>query len=672
MSFKYYLSLVFIISFVSVSFCSQEEQINLSAIAEYLVMPSKVFIIKNKLFLDFGAKNLYLTLRIPKQYKKNEIKRLKLDAEKIAKKEDLIEDVNLLSTQKYQQIMNELVLESGIKNNKSLLKYQYETDLGTIKDIETEISFNNTDNNDTNNANNTNNTNNTLKKELKAEKKADKEKSKTSRENFINIIKTSYPDKTKFLALAKNVNDIVYFYIDTEKKFVIPLILPPYQKDEKESGNILVSSGNFLYSFIIKNHVVPIIKSPFTSVYRLFSTTSSSLMAFAPNLTEDYYSDIEDNEEMMDIDDFNKFLDEDLGTKQYKANLKILVDGESFFDDFIETVKSAAHSVFIQTYIFKTDTFSMEIINLLKQTSKTADVRVLIDYFGSLSTPKENQDPIIKDYKKPKDIVDCLKEDSDIKVRMHPDTWLVSDHRKIFLIDRKKAYVGGMNIANEYRYTWHDLMVSLEGPVVSPIVKLFYKSWSFAGLGGDFAVAYRSLFTKSKRKENKAADDMIDVRLLFTDSTDYQIYESQLEAIRRAKRRIYIENPYFTEKTLVEELVAAKERGVDVKVIFPAVNDMVLYDKINLKIANYFIEKGVEVYLYPKMTHVKAAVYDNWACLGSANFNKLSMFKNREINIAFYDENLVNELVENLFLKDFEVSDKYEEPVDIPFIYYLI
>ena len=645
------------------TFCSQEEQINLSAIADYSIMPSKVFIIKNKLFLDFGAKNLYLTLRIPKQYKKNEIKRLKLDAEKIAKKEDLIEEVNLLSTQKYQQIMNELVLESGIKSNKSLLKYQYETELGTIKDIETEISFNNIDNNDTNN---------TLKKELKAEKKADKEKTKASRENFINIIKTSYPDKTKFLALAKNVSDIIYFYIDTEKKFVIPLILPPYQKDEKESGNILVSSGNFLYSFIIKNHVVPIIKSPFTSVYRLFSTTSSSLMAFAPNLTEDYYSDIEDNEEMMDIDDFNKFLDEELGTKQYKANLKILVDGESFFDDFIETVKLATHSVFIQTYIFKTDTFSMEIITLLRKISKNADVRVLIDYFGSLSTPNENQDPIIKDYKKPKDIVDCLKDDSDIKVRMHPDTWLVSDHRKIFLIDRKKAYVGGMNIANEYRYTWHDLMVSLEGPVVSPIVKLFYKSWSFAGLGGDFAVAYRSLFTKSKRKENKAMDDMIDVRLLFTDSTDYQIYESQLEAIRRAKKRIYIENPYFTEKTLVEELVAAKERGVDVKVIFPAVNDMVLYDKINFKIANYFIEKGVEVYLYPKMTHVKAAVYDNWACLGSANFNKLSMFKNREINIAFYDEKMVDELIENLFMVDFEVSDKYEEEVDIPFIYYLI
>ena len=123
---------------------------------------------------------------------------------------------------------------------------------------------------------------------------------------------------------------------------------------------------------------------------------------------------------------------------------------------------------------------------------------------------------------------------------------------------------------------------------------------------------------------------------------------------------------------MVEELVLAKQRGVDVKIIFPGVNDMVIYDKTNLKIANYFIENGIDVYIYPKMTHVKAAVYDNWACLGSANFNKLSMFKNREINVAFYDESLVNELIENLFMTDFEVSDKYEEEVDIPFIYYLI
>ena len=660
MSFKYYLSLVFIIIFTSICFCSQEEQINLSAIADYSVIPSHVFVIKNKLFLDFDAKNLYLTLRMPKQHKKNEIKRLKLDAEKITKKEELIENVEILPTAIYQQIVSELVIENDIKKDSGFFEYQYETDLGTTIELEAKITVSDTKEKGT-----------SLKKELRTEKKADKEKEKNARESFVNALKKYYEEQTKFLVLAKNIEGIVYLYVDTETNVVIPLILPPYQKTESDR-NFLVSSGDFLYSFVVKNHVVPLIKSPFTSGYRLFSTASSTLMTFAPNMTENFYPDNDCDHCMMDINDFNKFLDEDLGTKQYKGKLKLLVDGESFFEDFIESAKQATHSVFIQMYIFKTDNFSMGIISLLKTLARNIDVRVLIDYIGSLTNSKANKDPIIKDYKKPNDVIDCLEEDSKIKVRMHPDTWLISDHRKIFLIDRKKAYIGGMNIASEYRYTWHDLMVSLEGPVVSPIVKLFYKSWSFAGLGGDFAVAYRSLFTKSTRRANKPADDMIDIRLLFTDSTDYQIYEAQLEAIRRAKKRIYIENPYFTEKVLVEELVLAKKRGVDVKVIFPAVNDIVMYDKINLKIANYFIENGIEVYLYPKMTHVKAAVYDNWACLGSANFNKLSMFKNREINVAFYDDKLVNELIETVFMPDFEVSDKYEKEVDIPFIYYLI
>lgn len=665
MSFKYCLSLLFTVLFVSVCFCSQKEQIDLAGIANYSIIPSNVFVIKNKLFLDFGAKNLYLTLRIPKQYKNNAVKRLKLDAEKTKKKENIIEPVVQLSNEIYQQIINEMVVENGIKKKRAVLKYEYETELGTTKELEAEIQLDNVYNVDGNIQQPS------LSKELKEEKKYDKQKTKEAIDSVVNIIKNNFPDKTKFLVLTKNITDIVYFYVDTEKNYVMPLILPPYQKKEND-GNIFVSSGKFLYSFIVKNHIVPIIKSPFTSGYRLFSTASSSLMTFAPILTESFYPDDDCDQCMMDIDDFNKFLDEDLGTKEYKANIKLLIDGESFFNDFIETAKQATHSVFIQMYIFKTDTFAMEIISLLKELSKKVDVRVLIDYIGSLTNSKSNQDPIVKDYKEPKDIIDTLKEDSNIKVRMHPDTWLVSDHRKIFLVDRKKAYIGGMNIASEYRYTWHDLMVSLEGPVVSPIVKLFYKSWSFAGLGGDFAVAYRSLFTKITRKINKATDDMINVRLLFTDSTDYQIYEAQLEAIRRAKKRIYIENPYFTEKVLVEELVLAKQRGVDVKIILPGVNDLVIYDKTNLKIANYFIENDIDVYFYPKMTHVKAAVYDNWACVGSANFNKLSMFKNREINVAFYDEKLVNELIETLFEPDFEVSDKYEKEVDIPFIYYLI
>ena len=655
---KYFLSLYFLLIFVLNAFPSQETKIDLAKVANYLLRPSRVFFIKNKLYFDYGVKNLYLSLRVPKTHKKGELKRLKLDAQNITKKENKIENIEILSQEIYQKITTQLATENKIKKNTNLFNYNYKDTLGVTREIETEVSFN------------LNKKSTNLKKELKNEKKSDKKISKKIRDNFINISK-QYSKNTKFVILTDNIADIVYIYVDTEKNLLIPLILPPYQKTKKDT-NFFYLSGNFLYTFIVRNHIVPIIKSPFTSIYRLFSTSSSTLMEFIPsNMNEDFYLKTNDGDAMMDLRDFNRFLDEYLGTEEFKANIKLLIDGEEFFNDFLNSAKFATKSIFIETYIFKTDTFCMEIINFLKKVSEKIDVRVVIDCFGSLSN-KATQDSIIKDYQKSSDIISTLKENSKIKVRIHPDTWLISDHRKIFLIDNKKAYLGGMNIASEYRYTWHDIMVSLEGPIVNPLMKIFKKVWDFSGAGGDFAVAYRSLFTKSKKLNNTETDDMINVRILTTSSTDYQIYDAQIEAIRRAKKRIYIENPYFTEKVLAEELVLAKKRGVDVKIILPAVNDMVLYDKINLKIANYFIENGIEVYLYPTMNHVKAAIYDNWACLGSANFNKLSMFKNREINIAFYDEKTVNELLERLFMKDFEVSEKYEEKVEIPFVYYLM
>ena len=656
---KIFFITFFILIFVVDSFSSQETKIDLSKVANYSIKPSRVFLIKNKLYIDYGVKNLYLSLRIPKTHNKGEIKRLKLDVQNITKKENRIEIIEILSQESYQKIITQLVVENKIKNDINLLEYKYKDTLGITKEIETEVDFN------------INKKNNNLKKELKSEKKLDKKISKNIRDNFIKISK-QYSENTKFIIFADNIADIVYLYVDTEKNLFIPLILPPYQKTKKDR-NFFYLSGNFLYNFIVKNHIVPIIKSPITSVYRLFSTSSSTLMNFIPNnINEDFYFNTNDDDTMMDLQKFNKFLDEDLGTEEFKANVKILIDGEEFFNDFLNSAKLATKSIFIETYIFKTDTFCMEIINFLKEISAKIDVRIIIDYFGSLSNSKIIQDPVIKDYQKSSNIIKTLKENSKIKARIHPDTWLISDHRKLFLIDNKKAYLGGMNVASEYRYTWHDIMISLEGPIVNPLIKIFKKVWDFSGSGGDFAIAYRSLFAKSKKLNTKETDDMINVRILTTSSTDYQIYSAQIEAIRRAQKRIYIENPYFTEKVLVEELVLAKKRGVDVKIILPAVNDMILYDKINLKIANYFIENKIEVYLYPTMNHVKAAIYDNWACLGSANFNRLSMFKNREINIAFYDEKTVNELLERLFMKDFEVSEKYEKKVEIPFVYYFM
>jgi len=74
------------------------------------------------------------------------------------------------------------------------------------------------------------------------------------------------------------------------------------------------------------------------------------------------------------------------------------------------------------------------------------------------------------------------------------------------------------------------------------------------------------------------------------------------------------------------------------------------------------LENGIRVFVYPGMSHVKAAVFDGWACLGSANWDKLSFRTNKELNIATSHPEFVDELLDRVFAPDFENSVELTEP----------
>ena len=78
-------------------------------------------------------------------------------------------------------------------------------------------------------------------------------------------------------------------------------------------------------------------------------------------------------------------------------------------------------------------------------------------------------------------------------------------------------------------------------------------------------------------------------------------------------------------------------------------------------IANVFVRNGIRVYAYRGMTHVKAAIYDGWACLGSANFDKLSLQINLETDVATSDPGFVARLRSELFERDFADSREITE-----------
>lgn len=354
-------------------------------------------------------------------------------------------------------------------------------------------------------------------------------------------------------------------------------------------------------------------------------------------------------------DAFEKLLDKEDFPKTKSGSLEWLVDGREFFGELDRQIASARESIRMQFYIFDNDDIAVRYADKLRKRSREVDVDVLYDDFGTatahLSSPKTEMP---SDFVPPSDMEAYLKQDSEVEVRMTLNPWLVADHTKLVLFDNRTAILGGMNLGREYYNEWHDLMVRVEGPVVADLASMFSRSWRHSGPFGDLTL----LSPAKKFPEPAASGRSIPIRILRTDAGRgrHEILEASLLAIRGAKKRILIVNPYFANDDIVGAVRAAALRGVDVKVILPAEGDSAIMDAGNLATANVLIRAGAKVYRYPRMAHLKVMVCDGWATMGSANLDTLSMKINRELNIAFSDAPEVERLVGRIFRPDLAVS----------------
>jgi cardiolipin synthase len=415
---------------------------------------------------------------------------------------------------------------------------------------------------------------------------------------------------------------------------------------------------------LAKSHLGGVLSRPVTSMHRLFFVAKD---VGAEAVTSNWLATLESEPipELhvgpgMHLEQWEAQVDEITGRRPTRGTVDFLVDGEEFFIRFIDAVTTAAESVDIRTYIFDNDDFAVRIGDMLRRRSNEGiDVRVLLDGFGTIAATGVVDVSQPDEYQAPKSVRRYLEKDSDIDVRQSVNPWIVAgDHVKTTIVDGDVAFAGGMNIGREYRYVWHDLMMELRGPVVRLISDEFNKAWAHAGRLGD--VAY--LFSRLKRVKGASEDFGYPLRLLHTRPGDPEIFRVQREAIRNAKRYIYIENAYFTDDAMLYELAKARRRGVDVRVILPLVGNHGPINKSNALAANTMLENGIRVFLYPGMSHVKAAVFDGWACLGSANWDKLSFKTNKELNVATSHPEYVEELLDRVFTPDFEQSVELLEP----------
>jgi cardiolipin synthase len=371
----------------------------------------------------------------------------------------------------------------------------------------------------------------------------------------------------------------------------------------------------------------------------------------------------------MNLEEWEATLDDLTGRQASRGTMRFLVDGQEFFTRFIDAVTRAKSSISLRTYIFDNDDYAVRIGELLKRRSNEGiDVRVLLDGLGTIVSTIEKQPTLPEDHRGPSSVRRFLERDSQIDVRQTVNPWLTGDHVKTAVIDGKLAFTGGMNIAREYRYDWHDLMTELRGPIVDVLQYEFEKAWAHAGLFGDLGYAAVRL-----GPEPDSADDVgYPIRPLFTRADDHEIFRAQREAIRNAQNYVYVENAYFTDDAMLYELARARRRGVDVRVIMPLVTDRGPITRNNALAANAMLEHGIRVYIYPGMSHIKAAVFDGWVCIGSANWDRWSFRINKELNIATSHPEAVAELERRVFEADFSNSIELTEPFPVRWTDHLI
>ncbi len=483
----------------------------------------------------------------------------------------------------------------------------------------------------------------------------------------------SHPGDELFLLMAPNASRFTTpLLLDRQQKRCISLT-PAALYDTTERNAGLTATAQGFSAFFLEGHGLALLKNPVSSAARLgdlgFQTVFRILRlplpgpgSAVPPLNPG---------KGMDLVAWENWLDHYTGTRREQGTIKPLIDGDSFFDRFEQAVVGATNHIYLNIYIFDRDDVATEIADKLKQRSTNVDVRVIFDRMGSIAAGTVPPGtPMPEDYTPPKSISAYLKQGSKVHVRPFLNPWLSADHMKVCLIDGNDAWLGGMNLGREYRYEWHDLMVELQGPVVRSLEKEFSRCWAHEGLLGDLAYA-AALVDGPEPKRFPEPTNEIALRLLPTKTAWKPFNAAVMEALNRAQRCVYIENPYLFDKHVIRATVRARQRGVDVRVILPRVNDFKAGGRSNMVIANYLLEHGVRVFFYPGMTHVKALLVDGWSCLGSGNLNHLSLRLNQEQNVATSDPSFAATLNHDLFGPDFARSYELKDTISVDWVDFL-
>ncbi len=335
----------------------------------------------------------------------------------------------------------------------------------------------------------------------------------------------------------------------------------------------------------------------------------------------------------------------------------LIADYQESLDAMADAIRTAERYVHVEFYILSADAATENFFSAMEDArSRGITVRVLMDHWANRGKPG---------YKQTQRRLTAMGAEWHLMLPVQPLRGKyqrpdLRNHRKLVVVDNRVAFMGSQNVIDSsYNLKknirrglhWVDLMVRLDGPVVSSVNAIFLADW---------------YSETDEILEEGALVDLEDVRSGSGD-LDCQVVPSGpgfegennlrlfLGLLYYAQRTISIVSPYFVpDEALLYAITTARMRGVDVELFVSEEGDQAVVYHAQRSYYEVLLKAGVRIWMYrkPYILHTKCfTIDDEVAVLGSSNMDMRSFGLNMEVSLMVRGEEFVREMqdVEDMY-----------------------
>ncbi|HEY4530787.1 MAG TPA: phospholipase D-like domain-containing protein [Luteimonas sp.] len=308
-------------------------------------------------------------------------------------------------------------------------------------------------------------------------------------------------------------------------------------------------------------------------------------------------------------------------------------NGDEIFPAMLGAIASAQKTITFETYIYWSGEIGGKFADALCERARAGvNVHLLVDWAGSIKMDEE----MLQEMK-----------DAGVEVeRYRPLHWYNlgrmnnRTHRKLLVIDGRVGFTGGVGIADQWSGHaqdpdhWREAHFRIEGPAVAQMQSAFNDNW--------IKTTGTLLNGPDYFPHLEPVGDM-DAHLFIASPAggSESMHLMYLTAIAAAEHSIDLTASYFVpDELIMKALVAARKRGVRVRVLLPGKH----IDSETVRLSSKaswggLLDEGIEIHEYqPTMLHVKLLIVDGeLVSLGSTNFDIRSFRLNDEASLNVYD-----------------------------------